>query len=209
MKNTLTILLLTITALYADGIFAGYINDITNREITRRNDFVKSVTKEQQNFIHQKEIVRQHLKNYQGVIEEIKNQQLKASYPNNPIKNPQAIVFVSLGMPDLSLKQIIQDAERYQIPVVIRGLYENSFRKTAEKMFDLVKEKNKGGISINPLWFKKYNIKSVPAIVVGQDYGAKTDVVYGNIPLKQALSIIAERGEVSDIARDILNRSAK
>lgn len=113
-------------------------------------------------------------------------------------------------MPDLSLKQIIYDASRYHIPVVIRGLYKNSFRKTIEKIFELIKENNKGGIAINPRWFKEYDIKAVPAVVVSdgieiKDKVKKSDTVYGNIPLRKALSIIAERGEVSNIARDILN----
>ena len=32
----------------------------------------------------------------------------------------------------------------------------------------------------------------------------KNDVVYGNIPIKRALSIIAERGDASDVAKSIL-----
>ena len=133
----------------------------------------------------------------------------QAGTMNKPINQrnqptPQAIVFISLAMPELSIKQIIQDAERYEIPVVIRGLYRNSFKETASKIFDLIKESNQGGILINPRWFKQYEIKAVPAVVVSQE--DRFDVVYGNIHLKKALEIIAERGDLAAVAKKVLEK---
>ena len=117
---------------------------------------------------------------------------------------PQVIIFISLTMPELSIKQIIQDAACYEIPVVIRGLYRNSFKETMNKIFDLVKDKNKGGILINPRWFKQYEIKSVPTVVVSQ--ADRFDVVYGNVHLKKALEIITERGELAAVAKRMLDK---
>ena len=235
--------------LYANSIFANNINDILNRERLRRDKMVGTILKNMKNFKNIQKLSMQKIQYDQSQddqktikeigkfkkirgrkeIKEIKNKYMDLLKKKGLIKKPpKAIVFVSLGMPDLSLKQIIQDANYYQIPVVIRGLYKNSFRKTFERIFDLAKGKNKGGILIDPKLFAEYDIKSVPAFVVsnsGSDYAAekhKCDVVYGNIPLKKALSIIAERGneargdaarcdgsrsDASNVAHDILRRN--
>jgi type-F conjugative transfer system pilin assembly protein TrbC len=115
-------------------------------------------------------------------------------------------IFVSFSMPEPSLKQIIADADYYRVPVVIRGLYKNSLKETANKIFALTKENNKGGILINPGWFKKYAIKSVPAFLLttSREDNSDGDLVYGNIPLKRALIIISEKGEYAKEALRIL-----
>lgn len=107
---------------------------------------------------------------------------------------PSKLVFVSLSMPDLLLQQIFEEANTLQIPVVIRGFYQNSFQETARRVFDLTKEKNTGGILINPLWFRQYHITEVPAVVVAKERGF--DVVYGNLPIREALEIITRHKEV-------------
>jgi len=160
-----------------------------------------------------KEIPKQNILDAQVAVQNIKDEYLKKAQANGFIKKaPETIIFVSFSMPTPSLKQIIQDAARYQIPVVIRGLYKNSFKETIEKIFDLVKEDNKGGVLINPLWFKQYDIKTVPALVISGG-GVNTnkdhqefDVVYGNIPIKKLLKIIVERGSEAKAAQNILNR---
>ncbi|EKE00552.1 MAG: hypothetical protein ACD_21C00329G0003 [uncultured bacterium] len=86
------------------------------------------------------------------------------------------------------------------------------------------------------MWFRKYDIKVVPALVVSSDGEEsdsqntqskkkernerseknagnekykknKKDVVYGNIPLKRALTIVAEEGSAAKVAKAILSRS--
>ena len=237
MKNifnllTRAMLLSILTVLCACTAFAGNTNDIINRERLRSEKTTKEIVKVNAGFAKYKEISKQRAQEYQELVQTIKERHIENARAKGIIrKAPQAVVFVSFSMPTLSLKQIIQDAAHYQIPVVVRGLRENSFRKTIEKIFDLVKEDNKGGILINPVWFRKYDIKTVPAVVVscgeadasceenkkngkneksvksdGGDGFKKTDVVYGNIPLKRALTIIAERGDAPKVAKDILNR---
>lgn len=214
-----TLITVILVALYASSSFAGNTNDIIRQEMLRREKIVKEITKERDGFKECKKEAQQKVQNYHGAIRVIKDRYIKNAQAKGLIKHPpQAVVFVSFSMPTLSLKQIIQDAARYQIPVVIRGLYENSFRKTIEKIFELVKEDNKGGILINPMWFKKYDIKAVPAVVVSSGEGSDAnereisfkkngfDVVYGNIPLKRALTIIAEQGSMADIAKNVLSR---
>ena len=150
--------------------------------------------------IKYKKSATQGISRYRNTIDNIKKQRQNSGAR----VTSSVIIFVSFSMPDLSLKQIIQDAALYRIPVVIRGLHHNSFKDTVEKIYSLVKENNQGGISIHPRWFKEYSITAVPAVVVTD--GNKYDVIYGNIRLKNALSIIADRGELSQQAKNILSR---
>jgi len=122
-----------------------------------------------------------------------------------------AILFVSFSMPDLALKQYFVQAKHYHIPMVVRGLVNNSFRDTANKVFDLSKQKNIGGIEINPVSFEKFSIKQVPALVVFHNCDSKNichkanfDVIYGNIPIHRSLEIIAKNGDISAQAKSIL-----
>lgn len=210
-KNTnfinLALLITAITIFSSTNIFAGSTNDFINQARLQRDKTIKEASKNKVfwEFIKTSQN-RQQMSNHQSLIENIKNGYHKKT--GRSVEGTKAMVFVSFSMPELSLKQIIHDAAQYQVPIVIRGLYQNSFRKTVEKMFTLVKENKKGGIAINPKWFKEYEIKAVPAVVVAKEHGVK-DVVYGNIPLKKALLLIADRGELSDVAQSILDRGDK
>jgi type-F conjugative transfer system pilin assembly protein TrbC len=92
----------------------------------------------------------------------------------------QLYVFVSFSMPEMSLKTLAQEAERvstlrtsspktstpesstqkYNAVLVMRGLYQDSFVKTAQKLQQL-------GIAvdINPELFETHNVTSVPTFV--------------------------------------------
>jgi len=139
-----------------------------------------------------------------------------------PQDKPQALVFVSLGMPKKILKQILREAHAFHIPVVVRGLLDHSFRKTVAAIFNLNKKSGSekvGGVLINPVWFRQFRIRVVPAVVVVRALPAcvaKTecpvpdfDVVRGNVSLRRALEIIARQGEAApEVAQQILERYA-
>ena len=88
-----------------------------------------------------------------------------------------SVLAVSLGMPNQSLKQYIQQAHRLHIPIVIRGLYAypndktankkiGSFRDTELRIKKLIGRSKHGGIAIDPMVFRAFNIKVVPSFVV-------------------------------------------
>ena len=181
-KQLLTTILLMPLALAPACLHAGTMNDVINHYRVRGNKIIKDKKMERS---------------------PTGRNPTECNSFNQPA--PQVIIFISLTMPELSIKQIIQDAARYEIPIVIRGLYRNSFKETMNKIFDLVKDKNKGGILINPRWFKQYEIKSVPVVVVSQ--ANRFDVVYGNVHLKKALEIVAERGDLAAAAKQILDKN--
>ncbi len=121
-----------------------------------------------------------------------------------------AVLFVSFSMPDSLLFALADEAARLNIPVVINGLVDGDFKKTIETFKHLNTQAKKQhlnfkGVSIDPVWFTQFQIKSVPALVVtespkncasGSDCVSQPfDVVYGNASLKNALELIAERGD--------------
>ncbi len=111
------------------------------------------------------------------------------------------LVFVSFSMPESSIIAKLQDADKINADVVIKGLIDNSFKKTMAKMNELIQQSGGGGVELNPLWFKKFHILAVPAVVVVPegsvcytqsvcDSSKDYDVIYGDISIAAALKEI-------------------
>ena len=115
---------------------------------------------------------------------------------------PEAIYFVSLGIPEEGLLPMLADARRFGIPATLRGLLDNDFRKTASAMFELSKKDKQAGVQIDPTLYQQYGIKAVPALVV--TCGGRFDVLYGSLPVKQALEEVKQRGDCAGTAAQLL-----
>jgi conjugal transfer pilus assembly protein TrbC len=130
---------------------------------------------------------------------------------------PSILIFVSFSMPEKSLEAYLRDAKKIHASVVIRGLMDNSFQKTMQRVARLVNASDGSGIELNPLWFKRFSITKVPAVVIvpgaSPCFKDKTcqkekdyDVMTGDITLAAALKIIRDKGIVAqDIAQTALN----
>lgn len=113
--------------------------------------------------------------------------------------NSHIFVFVSFSMPDSSIKGWLNEGKLVSAPLVIRGLVNNSFKETLNKVIEIAKDKEEG-IILDPTLFKKFKIQKVPAVVVtnqtcnlvnlcdSSDYA----VLYGDVHLDYALKKIAE-----------------
>ena len=130
---------------------------------------------------------------------------------------PGMMIFVSLGMPTVALRQIAEQAHHYGIPVMIQGFLQNDLRKTQQRILEILYPKNQkpiiGGYVIDPNWFKRYRITQVPAFVVTNQMApcqdqycpqAHYDILHGNISVMQALEIISNKGTLSAITKAIL-----
>ncbi|MES4615569.1 MULTISPECIES: type-F conjugative transfer system pilin assembly protein TrbC [Yersiniaceae] len=115
---------------------------------------------------------------------------------------PQALYFVSLGIPEEGLLPMLADARRFGIPATLRGLLDNDFRKTASVMFELSKKDKEAGVQIDPTLYQQYGIKAVPALVVTCQ--GNYDVLYGSLPVKQALEEVVRRGDCATTATQLL-----
>lgn len=112
--------------------------------------------------------------------------------PENLIKNikeelrdteDQILVFVSFSMPNLSLKELSKQAGKFHARLVLRGLHEGSFKKTAKKILEI--DKNGLQIDIDPELFKEYQIKQIPTFVLIKN-GNEVSRLSGNVSLEYA-----------------------
>jgi conjugal transfer pilus assembly protein TrbC len=122
----------------------------------------------------------------------------------------QVYVFASLGMPDASLRPLIRDAAKADVPVLLRGFRGGSFAETAKSLRALLGEEGGseplGGVLIDPRAFAVFGIDQVPVFVAAAEalpqcrgldcsVGAPAhDRVAGNMSLKAALRILAGEG---------------
>lgn len=97
-------------------------------------------------------------------------------------------IFVSFNMPKEALKALAIEAKKHNAVLVIRGLIENSFLKTATFLKDLGE-----GIVLDPLLFKEYKITVVPTFV--EKHLAGFNKISGNITLAYALQKFKEGGQ--------------
>lgn len=102
--------------------------------------------------------------------------------------NGEYIVFVSLSMPKETLKSLHNEANEQNAVLLLRGLKENSFKKTAEYLREL-----EMSVQINPELFKKYQVSKAPTFVwiKGNEYHTLT----GNISLQYAKDKFLEIGK--------------
>lgn len=118
------------------------------------------------------------------------------------------LIFVSFSMPEKSLEAYLRDASKINASVVIRGLIDNSFQKTFQRMAVLVKSSGGSGVELNPLWFKRFGIDRVPAVVIvpkgSTCFDNQTcqrekdfDVMTGDITLTAALYEIRDKGRLT------------
>ncbi len=130
------------------------------------------------------------------------------------------IIFASLGMPTESLAEITLQAHKYEIPIVIRGLYKNDYKSTASRIEEILTVNSKdhpvGGFSIDPNWFEVYKINKVPAFILTPELAVcpesdisncdipNYDIIYGNITVESALQQFSKRGDYKNIANELL-----
>lgn len=122
-------------------------------------------------------------------------------------KYPDAglIAFVSFGMPEASLKRLIQQASKAGAVIVVRGFYERSLMKTARRVSELAGD-NKIDWRIDPKMFEQHDVSVVPAFVVYKS-GEEALKLSGDIGLEGALDEILLRDKTyAGIARAMLQR---
>ena len=115
-----------------------------------------------------------------------------------------ALYFVSFAIPETGLKRMLDEARRYDIPAILRGMVNNDMKATADAVMTLVQDGSASGVAIDPNRYREYGITSVPSLVVYCQAGH--DVIRGNLRLKQALGKVAEQGECRDEARVLLEK---
>lgn len=115
---------------------------------------------------------------------------------------PEAHYFVSFSMPDEVLAPLVAQASTYGIAAHLRGMVNGDMRQTANAVLRLVKDRQQGGLAIDPTAFRRYGITAVPALVLTCKEGS--DRIAGNLSLDAALTKIAEAGTCQENAKRLL-----
>ena len=97
-------------------------------------------------------------------------------------KQPVIYIFVSFSMNDAALQAYYKDASKIGATLVIRGLVDNSFNATKDKLVQL-----NISCDIDPELFTKYAVKEVPVIIRATN--ERIDKITGHIDLASALQI--------------------
>lgn len=123
--------------------------------------------------------------NFVWALENTESVSALPSATNTEKMSSPPLIFVSLSMPEATLKSLYIDAQAHGAALVLRGLKNHSFKQTTEALKQL-------GITvqIDPLLFKKYQIKAVPTFV--WVVGPQTHTLSGNVSLAYALSQFKE-----------------
>lgn len=176
------------------------------------------ITKDDMNYMKQKQAELKEFKerlqgmnvqlpdNQQALVEknsaDIASEQKKSAVEN---EEPKYIYFLSFSVPDEGLLSMVNEAKKYGLTPTMRGLIKNDFRETAKKSYQLSKIDKNFGVIIDPFLFKDYGVKAVPAMVI--TCGAKHDLIYGSLPVKEALEKVAREGDCSENAKELLAKA--
>jgi type-F conjugative transfer system pilin assembly protein TrbC len=124
-----------------------------------------------------------------GTISCAKPQESKQPIETKQEASPSNLyVFVSFSMPKQALKSLALEAKKHKAVLVIRGLIDNSFLKTATFVKDLEES-----VILDPLLFREYNVGVVPTFIETHQAGYKK--ISGNVTLAYALSKFKEGDE--------------
>ncbi|WP_286303332.1 type-F conjugative transfer system pilin assembly protein TrbC [Vibrio apostichopi] len=141
-----------------------------------------------------------------------------------PKQNPNAaptgvMVFVSLTMPDATLRALLKQSAQWQVPLVIRGVLPGGFLETAKRIQSLLKTQTPGepiqsGFAINPEWFRTFEVTEVPTFVAVKPgrclpkhpcLDTDFDRLTGNVSLPDALNLLAE-GDNPEVVNPLLRK---
>ena len=142
----------------------------------------------------------------ESIVSQLTNNQVDANKDLSK-HSPSILIFVSFSMPKESLEAYLRDAKKVNAAVVIRGLYDHSFKKTIALVAQLIKQSGGNGLELNPLLFRQFAVQSVPTVVVLSQENSclqkqqctraqDADVIGGNIKLEAALELIRNSGSV-------------
>jgi len=126
----------------------------------------------------------------QSIVNQYQNIQLPSALP----RQTRLLVFVSLSMPEASLKRLADDAERANAVLVLRGLVNDSMQQTLRAVKTILGDKGKAAWEIDPPAFIRYGVAAAPTYVLARhanDNPSDFVAVEGDVTLSYALDFIS------------------
>ena len=126
-------------------------------------------------------------------------------------EDARVFLLASFSMPAVALREMMEEAQEYGVPILFRGFLGNSVYETRaalERVFGDADESV--GFQIDPTIFTRFNVRAVPQVIAvagslevcetpgcESDPEPRHDRVKGNVPLAYALRLIADEGDVA------------
>ena len=109
-------------------------------------------------------------------------------------EQPMLLVFVTLGMPEATLRLLIDQAARTRAVLVLRGLHNGSIRQTTARVQQLIGQAAVE-FQIDPQAFDRFGVRTAPTFVVVRPGAPIADCSAGACVAPDAFASIA--GDVS------------
>ena len=124
-------------------------------------------------------------------------------------------IFVSSSMSQNLLKSYARSAKKYNATLVFRGLPQGSWKKLSDLVYEISEGEDQNiAMQIDDEAFSSYGVNAVPAIILAKEENALSenpritfDKITGSIGIIKALEAFSEKGQLSDIAINILEVS--
>ena len=189
------------------------IIDVTNQRVrnSQNNKEVKELKEWTQDIeTRDKKHVMDHM-----LCESQKQQEMAGHFQQtNTSQDSKFYIFASVSLSKQVLKNLVRGAKKYDGVVVIRGIIDDSLTKTVGFLREVLKE-DAEGVLIDPMLFRKYEIKMVPSYVLaittpGKEIEDKElskltdetfDMIGGTISPGYALSTFASKGNLKAQAK--------
>ena len=108
--------------------------------------------------------------------------------------HPTLLVFVTLAMPEATLRLLVEQAARARAVLVLRGLQSSSIRQTAARVQQLIGQ-SAAQFNIDPQAFDRLGVRTAPTFVLLKAGVQATDCAAGACVAPDAFATIA--GDVS------------
>jgi type-F conjugative transfer system pilin assembly protein TrbC len=190
----------------AKPVFASRYPEISNQD----REWVMNLATKSLNSVM--EGIKEKYLEYQQSIDAARKQEKGEIYKLSDEKATLR-VFVSSSMSEELLKSYVKAARRYNAILVFKGLPKGSWRELSRIVAIMNDNNDEIQIQLDDEAFNRFAVKSVPTFVLSKadrqfwQEGVEEvfDRVVGNIGISGALKLMAEKGDLAEIAREIMD----
>ncbi|MEA3241218.1 MAG: TrbC family F-type conjugative pilus assembly protein, partial [Pseudomonadota bacterium] len=125
--------------------------------------------------------------------EKVIDDNVQREFPRNPYSSAKTMVFISTGMPDHVLRDIIEEAaDRKDVYLVLRGWEPPKPDTLVRKLYKVSKAMFRANIMIDPAMYRAYDIDAVPVFISKNPENDKWYRVTGESSIEGAEKLVQE-----------------
>jgi len=125
--------------------------------------------------------------------EKVIDDNIQREFPKNPYSSAKTMVFISTGMPDHVLRDIIEEAaDRKDVYLVLRGWEPPKPDTLVRKLYKASKAMFRANIMIDPTMYRVYDVDAVPVFISKNPKDNKWYRVTGESSIEGAEKLVRE-----------------